>query len=181
MPQRLVVTPGAALASAPVRFASLASGTLALAGTLCLWWLYFRAEPLALRHVTSTRDRAYASRMGVNGLLLMIAGLIALAAGDALVIDHPTHGTSLAVALMLFGGPVLFLAARAWYQRLVLDAAPRLQLLTMVVLGAAAGASRSVPALVSALAMVLVLACLAVAESTLQDGVPESTASQGLG
>ena len=97
------------------------------------------------------------------------------------MIDHPTHGTSLAVALMLFGGPVLFLAARAWYQRLVLDAAPRLQLLTMVVLGAAAGASRAVPALVSALTMVLVLACLAVAESTRQDGTLESTASPGLG
>jgi low temperature requirement protein LtrA len=32
-----VVTPGAALAGAPVRLASLASGSLALAGTLCLW------------------------------------------------------------------------------------------------------------------------------------------------
>jgi low temperature requirement protein LtrA len=66
------------------------------------------------------------------------------------VIDHPTRGTSLAEALMLFGGPVLFLAARACYQRLVLDAATRLQLLTIGLLSAAAGASRAVPALVSA-------------------------------
>jgi hypothetical protein len=44
-----------------------------------------------------------------------------------------------------------------------------------------AGASRAVPALVSALAMVLVLASLAVAESIRQDGALESTASQGLG
>ena len=51
----------------------------------------------------------------------------------------------------------------------------------MVVVGAAAGASRAVPALVSALAMVLVLAVLAVAESTRQDGALESTGSQGLG
>jgi low temperature requirement protein LtrA len=173
-----VVTPGAALAGAPVQLASLASGSLALAGTLCLWWLYFRAEPLALRQVTSTGDRAYVSRMGVNGLLLMIAGLIALAAGNALVIDHPTRGTSLAVALMLFGGPVLFLAARAWYQWLVLDAAPRLQLSTIVLLTAAAGASRAVPGLAAALAVVVMLAGLAVAERTGQADTMESTTSQ---
>jgi low temperature requirement protein LtrA len=48
----------------------------------------------------------YASRMAANGLLLMIAGLIALAAGNALVIDHPTREATLALVLMLFGGPL---------------------------------------------------------------------------
>src|SRR5229473_5761586 len=69
-----VATPGAALAGAPIRAETLASGLLALAGTLCLWWLYFRAEPIALRYVASAEDRVYASRMGTNGLLFMIAG-----------------------------------------------------------------------------------------------------------
>jgi hypothetical protein len=59
---------------------------LALAGTLCLWWLYFRAEPIALKYVASAEDRVYASRMGTNRLLFMIPGLTALAAGNALVI-----------------------------------------------------------------------------------------------
>jgi low temperature requirement protein LtrA len=49
-----VVTPGAALASAPIRITTLASGALALAGTLCLWWLCFHAEPLALKHAAGT-------------------------------------------------------------------------------------------------------------------------------
>jgi low temperature requirement protein LtrA len=57
---------------------------------------------------------------------------------------------------MLFGGPVLFLAARAWYQRLVLDAAPRLQLLSIALLTAVAGASRAVPAFATGLRVLIV-------------------------
>ena len=95
------------------------SGTLALAVTLCLWWLYFRGELIAQRHVAATEDRIYAVRIGANGLLLMIAGLIVLAAGNALVVDRPSREASLALVLMLFGGPAVFLVARIWYQRRV--------------------------------------------------------------
>ena len=49
-----VATPGTALATAPIGVQTLAGGVLALAGTLCLWWLHFHAEPLALRHVART-------------------------------------------------------------------------------------------------------------------------------
>jgi low temperature requirement protein LtrA len=163
-----VVTPGAALATTPIRAASLASGMLALAGTLCLWWLYFRGEPIALRHVARAEDRVYASRMGINGLLVMIAGLIALAAGNALVIDHPSRDTTLALAVMLCGGPALFLVARVWYQWLVLGAAARAQLLTIAALAATAVAVRNAPALVAALAVVAILATLVTGEH-LQD------------
>jgi low temperature requirement protein LtrA len=161
-----VVTPGTALTAAPIRVATLASGSLALAGTLCLWWLYFRAEPLALGHVASTGDRVYASRMGVNGLLFMIAGLIALAAGNALVNDHPSRETTLALALMLFGGPAVFLAARLWYQWLVFGTASRTQLATIGLLAATTAVARTAPApaLVAALAVVVLLAGLVVLE-----------------
>lgn len=79
-----VATPGAALVSAPTRATTFASGTLAIASTLCLWWLYFRAEPLGLHHISSTEDRVYTSRMASNSLMPLIAGLITLAAGNAL-------------------------------------------------------------------------------------------------
>jgi low temperature requirement protein LtrA len=160
-----VATPGAALATAPTRVQTLAGGALALAGTLCLWWLYFHAEPIALRHVARTEDRVYASRMGTNGLFFMIAGLIALAAGNALVIDHPAAEATLAVALMLCGGPGVFLLARAWYQRRVFTtAAPRSQLVTIGVLVTTVAALRTAPALVASLAPVAVLAALVIVE-----------------
>jgi low temperature requirement protein LtrA len=159
-----VVTPGAALASAPIRITTLASGTLALAGTLCLWWLYFHAEPLALRHVADTEDRVHASRIGANGLLCMIAGLIVLAAGNALVIDHPSRQTTLALTLMLFAGPAMFLAARAWYQRTVFGAGAQPQAVTIGALAAAASAALVAPALAASVAVVAILAGLVLVE-----------------
>jgi low temperature requirement protein LtrA len=159
-----VATPGAALATAPIRVQTLVGGALALAGTLCLWWLYFHAEPLALSHVARSEDHVLASRMGVNGLLFMIAGLIALAAGNALVIDHPSRDATLAVTLMLCGGPAMFLLARAWYQRVVFAAAPSPQLLTIAALAATVAAVRNSPALVAAFAVVALLAALVVVE-----------------
>jgi low temperature requirement protein LtrA len=50
--------------------------------------------------------------MGVSGLLFMIARLIALSAGNAIVIEHPSRDGTLALVLMLFGGRALFLPAR---------------------------------------------------------------------
>ena len=159
-----VVTPGAALTTAPIRVTTLATGTLAIAGTLCLWWLYFRAEPIALRHVSGTEDVVYASRMAANGLLVIIAGLIALAAGNGLVIDHPTRNATVAVGLMLFGGPTLFLLAQAWYLRLVFGTAPRPQLVTIVALAIGCAAALAVSELVVALVVVAVLAGLVTVE-----------------
>jgi low temperature requirement protein LtrA len=142
----------------------LLSGTLAIAATLCLWWLYFRAEPIALKHVSSTEDRVYASRMAGNGLLVLIAGLIALAAGNALVIDHPTRDSALALALLLFGGPALFLLTQAWYLRLVFGTTPRSHLFAIAALAAVTAASLPAPALVAGIGVVAVLAALVAVE-----------------
>jgi low temperature requirement protein LtrA len=95
----------------------------------------------------------------------MIAGLIALAAANALVIGHPSRDATLAVAVMLCGGPGMFLLARAWYQRRVFaTAAPRAQVLAIGVLIATVAAVRTAPALVAALAVVAVLAALVIVE-----------------
>lgn len=172
-----VVTPGTALASAPIRATSLLSGASAIGGTLCLWWLYFRAEPIALRHVSHTEDRVYASRMAGNGLLVMIAGLIALAAGNALVIDHPTRDATLALALLLFGGPTLFLLTQAWYLRLVFGAAPRSHLLAIAALAAVIAAALPAPTLVAGIGVVAVLSALVAVEHLKTSGQSRSDIS----
>jgi low temperature requirement protein LtrA len=159
-----VVTPGTALARSPFRATTLVGGVLVIASTLCLWWLYFRAEPIALRHVSSTEDRVYASRMAGNALLLIVAGLIALAAGNAIVIDRPTREATVALVLLLFGGPALFLVARAWYLRLVSGAVPRSHVAAIVVLAIVTPAALPAPALVADLAVVAVLSGLVAIE-----------------
>src|ERR1700749_667857 len=94
----------------------------------------------------------------------MIAGLIALAAGNALVIHHPSRGATLVIALMLCGGPGTFLLARAWYQGRVFAAAPRAQLLAGGVFGLIVAGRRAGPALVWSVAVVAVLAGLVLIE-----------------
>jgi low temperature requirement protein LtrA len=164
-----VLTPGSALVNTPLNATTLLSGTLAIASTLCLWWLYFRAEPIALKHVTGTRDTMYASRMAANGVMLTVAGLIVLAAGNALVIYDPSATASTATAstatvVMLFGGPILFLLAHVWYLRKVYGIVALGQLATIGALAAMGGVGLLLPAVIASLAVVVVLAGLVIAD-----------------
>jgi hypothetical protein len=51
-----------------------------------------RAGRLAERHVEETRDPVRASRRAGDALLAMVAGLIAVAVANELVIAHPQRG-----------------------------------------------------------------------------------------
>lgn len=173
-----VVTPGAALAFAPIRLTTFLAGGLAIAGTLLLWWLYFRGEPIAREHVSSAENRIYASRMAISALLFIIAGLIVLAAGNALVIDHPSRDATLAEVLMLFGGPTLFLLARAWYVRFVFGARPIAHAVTIAALAVVSAASLAGTALVASFAVVAVLAGLVAVEHARGMGQPSGGRSE---
>ena len=111
-----VLNTGTAIASASITIMTLITGTLALAGTVALWALSFgRAHRLILQHVEKTRDPIRASRRAVNALMVMVAGLIAVAVANREVIAHPLGKTSFALGLLLAGGPFVFLAAQGWY------------------------------------------------------------------
>src|SRR4029453_3753659 len=68
--------------------------------------LHFAASGRLLdRDVETTTDPILAARRTVNGLLVSVAGLIAVAVGNELVIAHPQSQVSMALSLGLFGGP----------------------------------------------------------------------------
>lgn len=69
--------------------------------------------PLIMRHLDKTTDPILASRHAVNALTIMVAGLIAVAVANKEVIAHPQGQTLFALSLLLAGGPILFLAAKA--------------------------------------------------------------------
>lgn len=124
-----VLTTGAAVAAAPMTPMTGITGTVALAGTVALWALGFgSAHSLTARHVEETSDPVYASRHAVNVLLVMVAGLIAVAVTNEMVVAHPHGDASAALSLLLCGGPILFLAAQGWYLWTVLKVRPRLPL-----------------------------------------------------
>ncbi|MFG2825693.1 hypothetical protein ACGFX4_40470 [Kitasatospora sp. NPDC048365] len=58
-------------------------------------------------------DLGRAVRLGVNGAYGVLAALAALAVGSELVIAHPLGRGSTTLALLLLGGPALYLATTA--------------------------------------------------------------------
>lgn len=89
-----VFTTGTAIAAAPATLMSLVTGTFALAGTVALWALSFgRSHRLIIRHLEQTHDPIRTSRHTVNALMVMVAGLIAVAVANEMVIAHP-YGVS---------------------------------------------------------------------------------------
>lgn len=99
-----VLTTGAAIAEAPTTLMTMTTGTLALAGTIAMWALGFgRSHRLILSHLEKTSDPIFIGRRATNSLLIMVAGLIAMAVANEEVIAHPNGQTSYALSLLLCG------------------------------------------------------------------------------
>jgi low temperature requirement protein LtrA len=92
------------------------TGTAALATIIALCALHFAASGHLLdRYVETTTDPILAARQTVNGLLVSVAGLIAVAVANELVIAHPHGQASVALSLLWFGGPLLYLLSQTVY------------------------------------------------------------------
>jgi len=125
-----VFTTGTAIDAAPSMLMTLITGTFALAGTVALWALSIRrSHRLIVQHVEQTTDPIRASRHAVNALTVMVAGLIAVAVANKEVIANPHGHTSIALCLLLAGGPILFLAAQGWYLWAVPNVRSRLHMI----------------------------------------------------
>ena len=103
-----VLTTGTAIAEASMSLLTMVMGTAALAGTVALWAVLFgRTHTLTLQHLEHTLDPLHMGRLATNTQLLIVVGLIALAVANERIIAHPFGSPSLALTLLLFGGPLL--------------------------------------------------------------------------
>jgi low temperature requirement protein LtrA len=76
---------------------AVVTGTCALVTIVALWGLHFVSSGRLMdRYVETTSDSILAARRTVNGLLVSVAGLIAVAVGNELVIAHPHDQASVA-------------------------------------------------------------------------------------
>jgi low temperature requirement protein LtrA len=157
-----VLTTGTAISAAPVTLMTLSTGTFALAGTVALWaFSYGRSHRLILQHVKETSDPIHASRHAVDALMVMVAGLIAMAVANKEVIIHPRGHTSFALSLLLGGGPILFLVAQGWYLWIVTNVRSRLHLIGVVALLLVGLATLAVPPYVALTLVGAILSTLA--------------------
>ena len=67
---------------------------------------------LVSEHVASTADPIRLARLAMNGEMVVVADLIALAVRQEIVIVHPRGHTLAALSLLLLEGPLLYLWPR---------------------------------------------------------------------
>jgi len=80
-----------------------------------MWWLYFSAKhEAASEHFAQADDPgAMARRAYTYTPILVVAGIVVTAVGDELSLVHPLGHIAPTTALVLIGGPALFLLGTA--------------------------------------------------------------------
>jgi low temperature requirement protein LtrA len=157
-----VLTLGNAFADQPVQADRLLALAVAFAGTVALWWCYFhRAEELGMNAVEGADDASRIVGLGNYTLILMVIGIIAIAVGDELAIAHPHGPSTVNTAVLIFGGPIIFLLAQAGFIRRATGLLPRPRLLAcvgLVLLGFATAPFSLLAAVIASSAVLVVVA-----------------------
>lgn len=83
----------------------------AFAGTVGMWWIYFHeGAEHAARHIAASSDPGNTARISYSFLHIpIVAGVVAAAVGNELVLTHPGHAETAAIVTII-GGPALFLS-----------------------------------------------------------------------
>jgi low temperature requirement protein LtrA len=94
---------------------------LAFVGSAGLWWLYFdRSAEAGAQVIERSADPGALGRSAYHLIHpVMVAGIIVVAAADDVVLTEPGARTGLASALLILGGPALFLAGHAAFKAAV--------------------------------------------------------------
>jgi low temperature requirement protein LtrA len=159
-----IVVTGATAAHAGLTSTVVLCLGIAFLETAALWWLYFGAVAERSRMLMSTCDDP--GRLARDAYTYLhapiVAGIIAVAVGDDLLIAEPggaMHGVGLA---MVLGGPVLYLLGESLFRlRMIRVAnAKRLAVAAILMLLAPVGSHISALALSTTVAVVLVALAL---------------------
>jgi low temperature requirement protein LtrA len=151
----------------------MAAVVVAFATAALLWRIYIhRAGGLLAEAIAAARDPIRAIISAVYAHLVMVAGIVAIAVGDELVIEHPFGHPRPAWIAVILGGPALFLAGRAMFEYTVFGRVSRSRLIGVLLLAAISPAAMLLPPLVVAIAPALVLAGIAVSDATRSRGRP---------
>ncbi len=146
---------------------------IAFATTALLWRIYIhRAGQLLAEAIAAASNPVRVGTLAVHAHLVMVAGILAIAVGDELVIEHPLGHTDPALITVILGGPALFLAGRALFEYGVFNRVSRNRLIGVGVLTAISPAMIFLPPLVAAAAAALVLAGIAASDAARARGRP---------
>jgi low temperature requirement protein LtrA len=116
-----VVAIGIGAAGLPVDLALASVAVLGLLLAACLWWAYFGGDDTRAEHALAAVPDDRRGWVAIQAFgychLLMLLGIIALAAGLKDAIGHAFDSLDLPHALLLAGGTALFLVGDACFRR----------------------------------------------------------------
>lgn len=158
-----VLTTGSAIAASPMDLMTLTTGSFALVGSVALWSLAFGSTDRIIdQRLEKTHNPMRLSHQTIKAVMAVVAGLIAVAVANEIVIEHPHGPTSTAISLVLVGGPTLFIAAQGWYLFAGLNVRSRLHVIGVGVLIIAGFATQAIPPYAALVIVNMLLAILAI-------------------
>ena len=147
--------------------AVIAALVVAFLSSVALWWVYFdRTAEASSQTIVSAADPGRIGRSAYTYFHLpMVAGIIAAAVGDELVISKPGGHARLAAAAVILGGPALYLAGQTLFKRAVFGVTSWPRIAAIVVLAVLVPAWQVTPPLALLAAATLMVAAIAVSDA----------------
>lgn len=116
-----ILVTGTAFGTAPLTATSIAAFLAAFTGTILLWLLYFsHGAEGGSRFIHNASEAGPIARLSYTYLHLpIVAGIVIVAVGDELVLEHPSGEIELAAAATVTVGPALYLLGVLLFKRSV--------------------------------------------------------------
>ncbi|MET8232763.1 low temperature requirement protein A [Micromonospora sp. NPDC005298] len=170
----LILTTGSAYSDTSFREGGAAAAFgVAFVTNILLFRVYlFKAGQLLPEAIRASDEPARLTREAFLAHVLMVAGIVAVAVGYEIVIDHPFGHTETAWVLVVLGGPTLFLAGRALVEHAVFNRVSRSRIIGALVLVGAAPVMLPLPPLAAAVTAVVVLGAIATSDTIRAWGRP---------
>jgi low temperature requirement protein LtrA len=116
-----IVAVGVGASQRPLDLELALVAAVGLALSACLWWAYFGGDDVRAEAALTAAPSAERSRLAIDAFgywhLVLLLGVIAIAAAEKTVIAHPLHGLAAAPAVALSGGVAVFLLGDVLFRR----------------------------------------------------------------
>jgi low temperature requirement protein LtrA len=161
-----VLITGANFASLTWTPATVAAFVVAFVGSVAMWAVYFNiGAERSSRLIAGSDDPGRLARNGYTYIhILIVAGIIVVAVGDELALHHPLGHTEWRSALVMIGGPALYLVGNLCFKRLSAPYFPLSHLVGIGLLGLTAFAVPSLSPLALSATTTFILIVVAVWE-----------------
>ena len=114
-----ILVTGATAAALPATSGNIAAFLVAFIGSVAMWWIYFNigAERGSHQIAHSADPGRIARAVYTYFHIPIVAGIVVSAVADELTITHPGGHMDLSAAMVLLGGPALYLAGNVFFKR----------------------------------------------------------------